>query len=1158
MAGIISEVRAKFSASAQGLMNSVREIRQDMQGLGDETQDSLRGANQAAEGLQDALEGVTTEPLRREFVSTGEAARGMGRHISDEMISAERMAGMAERGFSKLRKTFLTWTAAAAGVAVIGTGMGALVTVANDYQTALNHVAAQTNATEGETKNLGQSMQDIYAAGYGADFMDIAQSMGEVERATGLVGTALENTTKNAISLRDTFGYEVVESSKVASTMMKQFGISADEAYELMAQGAQEGLDKSGDMMDSFNEYSVYFKQLGFDAEGMWNVFKAGSESGAFNADKVGDAIKELGIRVKDGSKTTADGFAALGLNADEMAQKFAKGGKSSQEALQQVFKGLAEIEDPVKRNTAGVALFGTQFEDLEYETIAAMGTVRNEADMTGDRMERINEVKFDSIGAAITGIGRTLLVGLINPIQEKVMPIVNDMVNAFRNNMPQIQSAVMGVFNAITSAIAAFAPSFMNVFTTLKNIAPAILTPLGIAFQGITTFIAPVANAITGLIAKFTGMKAFAPILGGIITAFATYQIGLKIAMAAQTAWAVLTRGHIILMNAFRAATLLLNSAFLANPFVLIVALLAGLGVALTMAYQKSETFRNIVNKAWAGIKTAAQAVFNWFTVTVPAWVQSLIQWFNQLWTQSKAKAAEWKTALMNVWNNVKTAVSDFANATKAKFQEWQTALSNIWTNVKTAVSNFVTAIKNFFVNLYTSVSATIASWVASVVAKFNQMKSTAGGVISSFVSTIKTYFTNLVNTVKYIIEPFVNFFIKTWENLKLMVLGIVGVLTSMLVGDFEGMKLGVLAIWTGLKRQVQNIAETLKEVVLRVFKVLKSGITNIWNAIKSGAVSAWNGLKSAVVNAANAIKSGAINAWNALKSGVINAANALKNGAVSAWNSLKSSISSAVSSIKSGAINGFNALKSGAVNAVNSLKSGAVNAFNSLKSSVTSAVSSIKSGVVNGFNSAKSAAVNAWNGMKSAVSSAVSNIKSSVSNMKSNILSTIRGINLRSIGSDIMRGLLNGITSGATAVWNKAKEIANGIKNKIKGALDINSPSRVMEGFGINVGEGLANGIDSMKKGVAKVAGGMASAVTDNMDMSGALGGVLGSSASIDSTMTLKHVIDLMNVPSNMDENSLRKALMNVLGDQRVQRKIDRVNAENSMNFNRPLGAV
>ena len=75
--------------------------------------------------------------------------------------------------------------------------------------------------------------------------------------------------------------------------------------------------------------------------------------------DKVGDAVKEFGIRAIDGSKGTKEGFDAIGLNADEMAEKFTAGGETANNAFAATIAGLAAMKNPVEQNAAGVALLG-------------------------------------------------------------------------------------------------------------------------------------------------------------------------------------------------------------------------------------------------------------------------------------------------------------------------------------------------------------------------------------------------------------------------------------------------------------------------------------------------------------------------------------------------------------------------------------------------------------------------------------------------------------------------------------------------------------------------------------------------------------------------------------------------------------------------------
>jgi phage-related protein len=64
------------------------------------------------------------------------------------------------------------------------------------------------------------------------------------------------------------------------------------------------------------------------------------------------------------------------------------------------------------------------------------------------------------------------------------------------------------------------------------------------------------------------------------------------------------------------------------------------------------------------------------------------------------------------------------------------------------------------------------------------------------------------------------------------------------------------------------------------------------------------------------------------------------------------------------------------------------------------------------------------------------------------------------------------------ASAVWNKAKEIAAGVGNSIRKALGIKSPSRVLMEIGVYTGEGFAKGIESMIRKVQGVTSDMANA--------------------------------------------------------------------------------
>ena len=291
----------------------------------------------------------------------------------------------------------------ATAVGAVGSAMtavaGAALKIGTDYQQASNQLQVSTGANMARMEELNEVMKNVYANNFGEDMNDVANSIALVDKQIeNLDNASLQQITEYAIGLRDTFDYDVSESVRSAKALIDNFGISGQEAYSLIAQGAQNGLDYSGELLDSISEYSVQFAKIGLDAEDMFDIFASGAENGAFNLDKIGDAIKEFSIRAIDGSNTTIEGFTKLGLNADEMAQKFAQGGDTAKEAFYQVIQQLGNMDNKVEQSKVGVDLFGTMWEDLGPEVITQLGSMQGAFDQTYDTMEDINAIKYNDL----------------------------------------------------------------------------------------------------------------------------------------------------------------------------------------------------------------------------------------------------------------------------------------------------------------------------------------------------------------------------------------------------------------------------------------------------------------------------------------------------------------------------------------------------------------------------------------------------------------------------------------------------------------------------------------------------------------------------------------------------------------------------------------
>lgn len=105
-------------------------------------------------------------------------------------------------------------------------------------------------------------------------------------------------------------------------------------------------------------------------------------------------------------------------------------------------------------------------------------------------------------------------------------------------------------------------------------------------------------------------------------------------------------------------------------------------------------------------------------------------------------------------------------------------------------------------------------------------------------------------------------------------------------------------------------------------------------------------------------------------------------------------------------------------------------------------------------------------------------------------------KGIDLKQIGKDIIKGLINGIGEMKDKLFAKARELANGIGRTISGALKIKSPSKVTMLLGEQAGDGLAAGLFNSIGKVQSMGIRVANTIADTMG--GTLGQALEDSQS------------------------------------------------------------
>ena len=432
--------------------------------------------------------------------------------------------------------------AVATGKAVVEAGKY-LADLGNEYNTAINQLSAATGATGDELDALGESVKNIYAQGLGDDFADVADGLAATQQASDLTGEALERATAAGFNLRDVFDYDVSESARAASALMKNFGIDAEEAYGLIAVGAQNGADKNGDLLDTLNEYSPQFAALGLSADQFIGTLVEGADAGLFSIDKVADAVKEFNIRAKDGSDSSRDAFNSLGLNADQMFAAFAAGGDTAQAAFFDTVEALNGLDDPLKRNQIGVALFGSQFEDLEAGVLPVLANIETAAYDGAAALQQINDVKYNDLGSAFEAIKRsaevsllpmasmiantlTALAPILRETFEAIAPVITETLNAC---MPFVQQFLMGMGQALQTVLPMVSQLAAGLLPLLSQLISAFLPPLlelaqqllPPLMQIVQAILPPIVSILTSILPMLTQIiSTILPVLTSLISA--------------------------------------------------------------------------------------------------------------------------------------------------------------------------------------------------------------------------------------------------------------------------------------------------------------------------------------------------------------------------------------------------------------------------------------------------------------------------------------------------------------------------------------------------------------------------------------------------------------------------------------------------------------
>lgn len=291
------------------------------------------------------------------------------------------------------------------------------------------------------------------------------------QQFTGKSGDDLKAFRNEVQAVADSFNADFRETLIATNALSKQFGISANEALQLVKDGFLSGADANGEFLDTLKEYPAYFKEAGISADQFVAIVAQTNKMGIFS-DKGVDAIKEANLRLREMTTATAAALDGIGISSEQVRKDLQTGTKTTFDVIQDVSAKLAELPDNAATVGAAIAdIFGGPGEDAGLQYLRTLKDISTNMD----------EVK-----------GKT---GVLAQLQEEQL-----------QSQIELQSALSGLFDATGGN-----------FETLTTQAKVFVN------QGLTAIIKGVIDVVNYLIELYNESVLIRAIWNGIVAGFKT-----------------------------------------------------------------------------------------------------------------------------------------------------------------------------------------------------------------------------------------------------------------------------------------------------------------------------------------------------------------------------------------------------------------------------------------------------------------------------------------------------------------------------------------------------------------------------------------------------------------------------------------------------------
>lgn len=465
----------KSSTSALQELNEVKEQVEEQAKNGEISTDQFRAYQREVEKTKSQLEN-----FEKQLADTADEFKNLeDKSQKTDLSSFKKELDDVKSSASNL-KDVISDTAAGIGsvLGVAGGSAVAAITSANSEKKALNSLQAQTGLTKDELLKYKSVINDIYKDNFGESQEEIADTLAKIKQVTSETDPSkLKEMAENLYTLQDTFdGFDINETLRGINGLVTNMGLSAEDAFDLIVKGAQNGLNYSGELADNLAEYSQIWGQAGFSAEQTFSILENGTKNGAYNLDKVNDFVKEFTISLSDGR--IEENLGSFSEDTATLFNKWKDGKATAADVFYSVIKDLKNAKTDQEALTTASNVWSSLGEDNALKVITSLGDVNDSYKDVEGSMQKIKDTKYDDVESDWESLGRTIKTDVINPVGKSLFPEVKKLCDFTSKNTDKIipilktvGSLTAGIWiGKKTSAVITATSQLVNSYKVLKT----------------------------------------------------------------------------------------------------------------------------------------------------------------------------------------------------------------------------------------------------------------------------------------------------------------------------------------------------------------------------------------------------------------------------------------------------------------------------------------------------------------------------------------------------------------------------------------------------------------------------------------------------------------------------------------------------------------